>query len=109
MTPILLLIAAGLAVAYWNAARAAAEQATRLGRNACEAAGVIWLDQSVHADGLRLRRRDDGRLGFERTFRFEYSYHGDDRHTGKLVLAGERLLSFVGPVKPSVVPFERMN
>ena len=109
MTPILLLITAAAAFGYWNAARAAAEQATQLGRNACEAAGVIWLDQSVHADGIRLRRNEDGRLGFERTFRFEYSHDGDDRHAGRLVLRGGRLVSFIGPVKPTVVPFERVN
>ena len=56
------------------------------------------LDQTVHAIGLRLRRGEDGRLGFERTFRFDYSEAGDDRHVGKLVLRGDRLVGFVGPV-----------
>lgn len=105
-TLILLMIAGAAGFAYWNAARAAAERAGMLGRNACDAAGVIWLDQSVHADGLRLRRNEDGRLGWERTFRFEYSYDGIDRHTGRLILRGATLVSFVGPVRPSVVPFE---
>jgi len=103
---ILLMIAGAAAFAYWNAARAAAERAEAFGRNACSAAGVIWLDQTVHAAGLRLRRNEDGRLGWERTFRFEYSYDGMDRHTGRLVLRGETLVSFVGPARPSVVPFE---
>lgn len=103
---ILLMIAGAAAFAYWNAARAAAERAEALGRNACSAAGVIWLDQTVHAAGLRLRRNDDGRLGWERTFRFEYSNDGMDRHSGRLVLRGDTLVSFVGPVRPSVVPFE---
>src|SRR5690606_15943381 len=93
------MIAAASAYAYWNAARAAAERATALGRDACRAAGVIWLDQSVHANGLRLRRREDGRLGFERSFRFEYSQDGADRHVGRLVLAGDRLVSFIGPTR----------
>lgn len=106
MTPILLLIAAGLAYGWWNAARAAAEMATRMGRNACEAAGVIWLDQSVHANGIRFRRGEDGRLGLERSFRFEYSRDGTDRHGGRLVLFGDRLVSFTGPVKPTVLPFD---
>lgn len=100
MTPILLLIAGAAVFFWWNAARAAAERATQLGRNACEAAGVIWLDQSVQATGLRLRRDDQGRLGFERSFRFDYSYDGVQRHTGKLVLHGARLVSFAGPVRP---------
>ena len=101
---LLWLLAAGAGFAYWNAARAAAERAGELGRNACKAAGVIWLDQSVHANGLRLRRGEDGWLGFERSFRFEYSHDGTDRHVGRLVLRKGRLVSFVGPVAPSVTP-----
>ena len=106
-TLIFLMIAGAALFAYWNATRAAAERAVALGRNACEAAGVIWLDQSVHASGLRLRRNEDGRLGFERTFRFDYSYDGIERHSGRLVLRGDTLVSFIGPVRPSVVPFAR--
>jgi hypothetical protein len=63
----------------------------------------------VHATGIRVRRNDGGRLGFERTFRFEYSCGGSDRHVGKLVLLGDRLVSFSGPVTPAVVPFERVD
>lgn len=100
MTPILLLIAGAAVFFWWNAARAAAERATQVGRNACEAAGVIWLDQSVQATGLRLRRGAAGKLGFERSFRFDYSHDGVERHTGRLVLHGERLVSFVGPTRP---------
>jgi len=94
---ILLMIAAAAAYAFWNASRAAAERAGQLGRNACRAADVQWLDQSVHAIGLRLARGDDGRLAFERTFKFEYSYDGLDRHVGRMVLRGDTLVSFTGP------------
>lgn len=96
---IFVMIAGAFAFAYWNAARAAAERAQHLGRDACRDAGVIWIDQTVHASGLRVRRNEDGRLGFERTFRFEYSHDGADRHTGRLVLRGDQLVSFVGPVR----------
>jgi len=51
----------------------------------------------VHATGLRLSRGEDGRLGFERTFKFEYSYDGIDRHVGRMVLRGDQLVSFTGP------------
>ena len=101
---ILLMIAGAAVVAWWNASRAAAERAEVLGRDACAAAEVQWLDQSVHANGLRLRRGEDGWLGFERSFRFEYSHDGTDRHVGRLVLRQGRLVSFVGPVAPSVTP-----
>ena len=97
-TLLLLMIGAAVALAWWSAARDAAELAGDLGREACAAAGVQWLDQTVHASGLRLRRGEDGKLGFERTFRFEYSQDGQDRHIGRLVLRGRRLVAFVGPI-----------
>ncbi len=103
---IILMIVGAAVFAYWNAARAAAEHAKQLGRNACSAAEVLWLDESVHASGIRVRRGDDGRLGFERNFRFEYSYDGVDRHVGRMVLRGDRLVSFVGPIRPSVAPID---
>ena len=103
MGPILLLLAVALAYAWWSSARQAAERAEIVGRNACHAAGVQWLDQTVHADGLRLRRRRDGWLGLERSFRFDYSEDGQDRHIGRLVLLGDELVSFSGPVRATSV------
>ena len=94
---ILLMIAGAAAFAWWSAARAAAERATEVGRSACRASGVQLLDQTVHATGMRLRRRDDGRLGWERSFRFEYSDDGIERHVGRLVLRGDDLVAFSGP------------
>ncbi len=41
-------------------------------------------------------RGEDGRLGFERTFKFEYSYDGIDRHVGRMC-CGDQLISFTGP------------
>ncbi|WP_411850541.1 DUF3301 domain-containing protein [Stenotrophomonas sp. LGBM10] len=94
---ILLMIAGAFVYAFWNSSRAAAERAGELGRNACSAANVQWLDQSVHATGLRVVRKDSGWLGWERTFKFEYSHDGVDRHSGRMVLRGDQLVAFVGP------------
>jgi len=94
---ILMMIAGALAYGWWNASRAATELAIRVGHDACRRAGVQLLDQTVHATRLRLRRRDDGRLGLERSFRFEYSHDGADRNRGLMVFHGERLVSFTGP------------
>ena len=96
-TLLVLMILFALGAAWWSTARAAAERAEEVGRNACFSAGVQWLDQTVHADGLRLRRRRDGWLGLERSFRFEYSEDGQDRHIGRIVLLGEKLVGFSGP------------
>ena len=102
-TLLIVMIISALGFAYWSAARAAAERADQLGRDACHVAGVQWLDQTVHASGVRLRRGDDGRLGFERSFRFEYSHDGADRHVGRLVLRGERLVAFAGPTRAASI------
>ena len=96
-TLLILMIALVAGFFFFSAARAAAERAAEIGRDACHAAGVQWLDQSVHATGMRLRRRDDGWLGIERSFRFEYSEDGQDRHIGRLVLFGDKLVGFSGP------------
>lgn len=96
---LVLMIAGATAFSFWNASRAATERAVALGRSACRAAGVQLLDQTVHASGLRLRRRHDGRLGLERSFRFEYSHDGSDRHVGRLILVGGTLVGFSGPVQ----------
>lgn len=95
----LLMIVGAAVVAFWNASRSAAEMATALGRDACQRAGVQLLDHSVHADRLRLRRRPDGRLGLEYSFRFYWSDDGVQRHVGRMVLLGDQLVSFSGPVR----------
>ena len=43
------------------------------------------------------------RLGFERSFRFEYSEDGVERHVGRLVLHGEDLVQFSGPTRAAQV------
>ncbi|TBR12542.1 MAG: DUF3301 domain-containing protein [Lysobacter sp.] len=106
-TLIVMMVFTALAVAFWNAGRAAAERAESLGRDACRTAGVQLLDESVHAIGLRPCRRPDGQLGWERTFRFDYSLDGSDRHAGRMVLRGDRLVAFSGPVPSAPLVFRR--
>ena len=109
MGPILLLVAIALGYAWWSSARTAAERAEDVGRNACHAAGVQWLDQSVHAIGLRPCRLPNGWLGFERTFRFDYSHDGIERHSGRMVLRGRELVSFIGPASATRVSTLRQS
>lgn len=106
-TTLFVLIAAAIGLAFWSAGRAAAETAAIHGRRACEAAGVQWLDQSVHLLSMRLRRDSNGRLGWERQFQFEYSAGGDDRQAGRLTLLGTRLVSLVGPMPPEPLLYVR--
>ena len=105
-TTLFVLIITAVVVAFWSAGRAAAEVATIHGRHACTAAGVQWLDQSVHLLSIRLRRNGEGRLAWERQFQFEYSSGGDDRHAGRLVMQGTRLIATFGPM-PKAAADER--
>ena len=98
----LIVMTAMLAVAaFWYAGRQAAEIATLVGRQACERAGVQWLDQSVHLLAMKLRRGSDGWLAIERHYGFEYSTDDRDRHAGRIVLQGTRLQAVAGPMPPT--------
>ena len=57
-------------------------------------ARVLVNDRPV--DGLLALRENDV-LGLERSFRFDYSEDGQDRHIGRIVLLGDRLVGFSGP------------
>ena len=96
-TLLILMIVGVIAFFTFSAARAAAERAAEIGRDACHAAGVQWLDQLMHATGMRLRRSGAGWLGVVRSYRFYYSEDGQDRHIGRIVLLGEKLVGFSGP------------
>lgn len=84
---------------WWDSSRKAADRARELGRNACHAAGVQWLDESVQHIKSRWTRGQSGWLGLERTYRFEYSRDGAERHEGRLVLLDGKLTGFVGPTR----------
>jgi hypothetical protein len=104
LAELLFMLLAIALVAFWYAGRSAAETAVLHGRDACARAGVQWLDQSVHLLSLRVRRGPDGWLGLERHYGFEYSLAGEDRHAGRIVLHGRRLLALVGPMPRTADP-----
>lgn len=96
--PLIVLLCIIPAVAFWISARTAAENATIHGRRACQHAGVQWLDQSVHQVRIRLSRNAEGRLCWERQYRFEYSSAGEDRHAGLITMLGGELGGLAGPM-----------
>lgn len=100
-TALSVLLAFALLAAWWSSAQSALDAARRHGKAACARAGVLWLDQAVVLEHLRIRRGSDGRLGIERQYRFEYSRDGETRHSGRLTLFGDRLVGFFGPETPA--------
>lgn len=61
-------------------------------RRICAQEDLQLLDESVAQSGIRLVRKENGRLAFERTFTFEYSETGDNRRPGFVVLRGREII-----------------
>lgn len=99
---LLLLLLGALAWFWWDGLRKR-EIALATARQACEQAGVQFLDASVALRKLRLRRDSDQRAHFHREYGFEYSTEGDDRQVGRVWLLGGRVVN-VTLVEQNVVP-----
>ncbi|MBD8526159.1 DUF3301 domain-containing protein [Pseudomarimonas arenosa] len=86
----LLLLAA--AVFAWSAARDAAALAQHQARLLCREHGLQLLDQTVALRSIKLRRDDQGRLRWQRTYHYAYSSNGENRETGMIALLGDRVI-----------------
>ena len=77
---------------YWYTAMRAKELARRIGRERCDEAGLVFLDDSVVLTHLRLRRDALGRLALQRRYAFEFTRRGDVRYGGDITLLGEHVI-----------------
>ena len=91
---LLLLLLAALAWFWWDSLQKR-EIALASARQACEHAGVQFLDASVALRKIRLRRDSDQRARLHREYGFEYSTEGDDRQTGRVWLLGGRVVDVI--------------
>lgn len=87
----LFLVVLGAVGWYWYAGMQAREMAIAAGRRACQEAKLQFLDETVAQSGLRFARDEDGALGVERNYRFEFSRTGADRDAGSIVVRGGRV------------------
>lgn len=87
----LLALLAGFWV--WRDIIRARETAVRASRAACEAHGLLFLDDTVAISSVWPARNDDGRLTLRRVYTFEFSDTGDNRRTGYVTLLGEHLVA----------------
>jgi Protein of unknown function (DUF3301) len=93
--PALEIILVALFVAlgwFWLDSLKAREAAVHAAREACESEGLLLLDDTVAIAGLKPVRDEEGRITLQRTYDFEYSDTGNDRHKGSVVLMGKRLI-----------------
>jgi hypothetical protein len=86
---IAVLLALGALAWYWLGGMSAREKAVAAGRQACSAAGVQFLDDTVALVKTRPVRDSEGRIRLARLYRFEFSDTGDDRRPGLIRVEGD--------------------
>jgi hypothetical protein len=89
---IALLVLAGAAAWLWIDSLRARDVAREAARAACEAEGLLLLDDTVAIASLRPARQENGHVTLQRAYEFEYSDTGDNRRTGSLVLLGDKVV-----------------
>lgn len=77
---------------YWLDGARAREIGIAAARQACQAEELQFLDDTVAQNGLRWVRNQQGRLILQRSFAFEYSCNGNDRHPGLVALQGHQVV-----------------
>jgi len=87
----LLLLAASLWL--WYDSLRAREAGVRVSRAACEAQGLLFLDDTIAIESIWPARDDDGRLKLRRVYAFEYSDTGDNRRRGAVTLVGDAVVT----------------
>lgn len=88
---ILLAVFASLGWLWWDSMQAR-EAAVTAARAACEAEGLLFLDDTVGIAGIKPGRNARGRLLLQRAYDFEFSDTGDNRVKGSVVMLGRRVM-----------------
>jgi hypothetical protein len=89
---IALVVLAGWFV--WDTLRAR-ENANDAMRTACDARGLLFLDDTVSLRSVRPVRDENGQLRLRRIYTFQYSGSGYDRRDGSLTLTAQRVTCIV--------------
>lgn len=92
MLELLGLIALLLLGWLWFDSLKAREAAVRAARAACEAEGLLFLDDTVGIAAIKPARDSGGRLKLQRAYDFEYSDTGNNRIQGGVVMMGSRVM-----------------
>jgi hypothetical protein len=85
-----------LVIGLWLAAMRSRDLALHAARGICRSQDVQLLDESIGLSGLRLQRRQDGRLQWTLRYAFEVSQDGHDRYAGYVWMAGGRVIAMHG-------------
>lgn len=92
MMELLFLLALIAGALYWYLSLQSKTWAVSYARRECERAGVQLLDQTVQQIHLSMSRDASDQWRIWREYQFEYSNDGLNRHEGRLVILGNRLV-----------------
>jgi hypothetical protein len=70
-------------------------------RAACQAGGLLFLDDTVGLESIRPVRDDEGRVRIRWIYAFEYSDTGHNRRKGRVSLTGDTLSAVEIDVPPA--------
>jgi len=87
------LLLLGAAAWLWMDSLRAREICVPAARAACEAEGLLFLDDTVAIESLWPGRDEDGRLRLRRVYGFEYSETGRERRRGSVVMLGQAIVT----------------
>ncbi len=93
MAPLILILSIVLIIWFWLDSARAKEIATEVSTEACRLRGVQFLDQTVALRRIMPRWTAQG-IRLRRTYLFDYSDQGLERHTGRIILIGTELEEF---------------
>jgi hypothetical protein len=100
---VLLVVCLGLLVMYALSAIRIRELALQAALSASQRDDFQLLDQSVHIRRMSLSRDTTGRWHVWRQYRFDYSYDGEERRRGFVIMLGRQLEAVAVPERERVL------
>jgi len=91
MTSILILLFLSLLAWFWMNTIRAKEIAMQASAVACQQINAQFLDQTASLKKIHLIRNKTGRLGFERTYSFDFSPDRENRRKGLVTVHGHAI------------------
>ncbi|MBI3897281.1 MAG: DUF3301 domain-containing protein [Gammaproteobacteria bacterium] len=100
MPELIILLLVALLLVLWIDHRRAQEIVVAHCRQACQALGVQFLDDTAAMRRFGLARDGNGRVRLRRIYTFEYSPSAGERGRGSAILLGRTLTALNIPVEP---------
>lgn len=88
MQQILIIFLLVIVTAYWIDSVQVKELARLAGARECNKYNVQFLDNTVIKEKTRFRKHHANLLCFERHYTFDYSFDGEQRASGIIIMAG---------------------